>query len=281
MPDLSGKTIVITGATSGIGQVAAERLAEMGARIVQIARDKSRAEAALARLRPGAKHAVHFADLSSTADMKRVAAEVSAAEPRIDILVNNAGAMFNSRGVTIDNLERTFATNHVAYYVLTLGLLGRLSPTARIVNTASDAHRGARLDFNDLQSEKKYGAFPVYKKSKLANILFTRELARRLEGSKITANSLHPGFVSTRFGQGGGGWMPLIVKIGMSFAAISPEEGAKTIVYLASSDEVEGRTGGYYYKCRPSTPTTEAQDDSSARRLWDVTEALTGVTLVK
>jgi NAD(P)-dependent dehydrogenase (short-subunit alcohol dehydrogenase family) len=159
-----------------------------------------------------------------------------------------------------------------------MGLLDRLRAAsggpARIVNTSSDAHRGASLDFDDLQCERKYGAFPVYKKSKLANILFTRELARRLAGSNMTANSLHPGFVSTRFGHQTGGWMAWFIKA-LQFTAISPEEGAKTIVYLASSDEVAGKSGDYYYKCKVSTPTKEAQDDESARRLWGVTEKLT------
>lgn len=281
MPDLSGKTVVITGATSGIGQVAAESLAKMGARIVQIARDQARADAAVARLRAanaGVEHTVHLADLSRISEMKRVAGEVSAAEPRIDVLVNNAGAMFNSRMVTEDGLERTFAVNHVGYFVLTNLLLPGLKAAgmgARIVSTASDAHRGAKLDFDDLQSERGYSGFPVYKKSKLANILFTRELARRVTG--ITANCLHPGFVATRFGDEGGGWLPWLVKVAKATVAISPEDGAKTITYLASSAEVGDQTGLYFYKCRPSTPTREAQDDDAARRLWAETVRLTGL----
>ena len=277
MPDLTGKTVVITGSTSGIGQAAAERLAAMGARIVQVARDKSRADAALARLN-GSGHTVHLADLSSLSEMKRVAAEIAAAEPRIDILINNAGAMFASRGVTVDNLERTFAVNHIAYFVLTLGVLKNLTPNARIVSTSSDAHRIKNLDFDDLQSEKRYRSISAYGKSKLANILFTRELARRVK-TGITANCLHPGFVSTRFAQGNSGLISGSVRFFMKFAAMSPEKGADTIVYLASSDEVAGKSGGYYSKCKLVVPSKEAQDNESADRLWEFTEYLTGVTL--
>lgn len=276
MPPL---TIVITGATSGIGQVAAERLAQQGARIVQIARNQARGESTLARLHAinKAGHTIHYADLSRLSEMKRVAHEVAAAEPRIDVLINNVGAMYNSRIVTEDGLELTFATNHASYFVLTLGLLDRLKPGARIVNTASDAHRGAKLDFNDLQSANGYGGFEAYRKSKLANILFTRELARRVP-SGVTANSLHPGFVSTRFGNESGGLLASFFRFAKLFA-ISPEKGAETIVYLASSPEVAGVTGEYFYKCKRSIPTKEAQDDISAQRLWDETGRLTGVRL--
>src|SRR5580704_8581570 len=167
MADMRGKVVVITGATSGIGWVAAEKLARMGARLVLIARDRSRGEATLARLReagPGASHTVHYADLSTMAEMKRVAGEIAAAEARVDVLINNAGALFSSRQVTTDGLEMTFATNHMSYFVVTLGLADRLraTPGARVVNTSSDAHRRARLDFSDLQSSKGYRGFPVY-----------------------------------------------------------------------------------------------------------------------
>ena len=203
---MQGKVVVITGATSGIGQVAAETLAQMGARIVQVARDHSRGEAALQRLRecaPTAAHAIHYADLSRLNEMKRVAAEIAAAEPHVDVLANNAGALFSSYETTEDGLERTFAVNHLAYFVLTQGLRERLlaSAPARVINTASDAHHSGTLDFDDLQSEEafrktnvlkwmRYGgpAFEVYGRSKLYNILYTRELARQLAGTGVTAN---------------------------------------------------------------------------------------------
>jgi NAD(P)-dependent dehydrogenase (short-subunit alcohol dehydrogenase family) len=279
---MQGKVIVITGATSGIGQVAAENLAGMGARLVLVARDKARGETALARLRqagPGPLHTVHYADLSRIAEMKRVAAEIAAAEPRIDVLINNAGALFSSRQVTADGLEFTFATNHMAYFVLTHGLRLNLlaaAPTARVINTASDAHKGNKLDFSDLQSAKSYSGFKVYGRSKLANILYTRELARRWAGAGVTANTLHPGFVATRFGDESGGMLSFGVRIAKSFA-ISPEKGAETIVYLASSDEVSAISGKYFYKCRVATPTKEAQDDEAAQRLWVETEKLAGI----
>jgi len=291
--DMKGKVIVITGATSGIGQVAAEKLAGMGARIVQIARDRQRGEAAIERLRqlaPGIPHAIHYADLLRIAEMQRVAAEIAAREPRIDVLINNAGAMFGSRRLTEDGLERTFALNHMSYFVLTDGLRPRLaaSAPARVVNTSSDAHQPFTLDFDDLQSEKayrpnffewmRYGgpAFKVYGRSKLCNILFTRELARRLPGTRVTANCLHPGFVATRFGDESGGLMGFGIRVGKKFA-LTPEKGAETLVYLASSPEVAAVTGQYFYKCRPATLTAEAQNDDKARRLWQESERIAGV----
>jgi NAD(P)-dependent dehydrogenase (short-subunit alcohol dehydrogenase family) len=278
---MRGKVVVITGATSGIGQVAALKLAGMGARMVLIARDENRGEASLAELRrvgPQAKHTIHYADLSRLSEMKRVAAEIAAAEPRIDVLINNAGALFASRHVTEDGLELTFALNHMAYFVLTHGLRGRLegSAPARVVNTSSDAHKGNRLDFSDLQSATNYSGFKVYGRSKLANILYTRELARRWTGTGVTVNCLHPGFVATRFGDQSGGLLSFGVRVAKNFA-ISPEKGAQTIIYLASSDEVAGVTGKYFYKCREATPSEEAQDAQAARRLWIETERLAGI----
>jgi NAD(P)-dependent dehydrogenase (short-subunit alcohol dehydrogenase family) len=273
MPDsMRGKVVVITGATSGIGKVAAERLAGMGARIVFVARDKVRGEAELAILRglaPGIPHTVHYADLSRVAEMKRVGSEIAEAERRIDVLINNAGALFNHRTVTEDGLERTFATNHMSYFVLEHMLRQRVftSAPSRIINTSSDAHRRASLNFNDLQSEKNYSGFSVYSRSKLCNILFTRELSRRLSGTGVTANSLHPGFVATRFADESGGLGSYVIRAAKAFA-ISPEKGAETIIYLASSPNVANITGRYFYKCRETTPTPQAQDDQAAQRLW-------------
>jgi retinol dehydrogenase-12 len=278
---MQGKVVVITGATSGIGEVAAQRLADMGARIVLVARDKRRGEAALARLRSADKslsHSIHYGDLSRISEMKRLAAEIAAAEPRIDVLINNAGAIFGSRQLTADNLERTFATNHMAYFVLTLGLRERLlaSSPARIVNTASDAHTGRVLDFDDLQSAKGFSALNVYGRSKLCNILFTRELSRRWSGKGVTVNCLHPGFVATRIGNGSGGFLSHAARLAKTFA-ISPEKGAQTLVYLASSPDVAGVSGEYFYKCRPARPTAEARDDAAAKRLWVESAKLAGI----
>lgn len=274
---MQGKTVIITGATSGIGEVAAIRLAEQGARIVFTARDKARADATMAALRkanPVADHAVHMADLSTLAEMKRVG-RILAQEPQIDVLVNNAGALFNKRQETADGLEMTFALNHMGYFVITNILLNRLGPGARIVTVASNAHRGAKLKFDDLQSTRGYVGFPVYSKSKLANILFNRELARRAPQG-VTANALHPGFVATRFGDNSGGLMRTVLKVAKPIGAISPEEGARTIIYLASSPEVAGVTGEYFFECKPATPTAEARNDADARRLWEMSEAIAG-----
>jgi len=278
---MQGKTVVVTGATSGIGEVAADRLAQKGARIVFIARDRERGQETLRHLRAIAghdNHAVHYADLMKLSEQKRVAAEIAASEPQIDVLINNAGALFNSRQVTEDGLEKTFALNHMSYFTVTNVLLDKLkaTPGARIVSTSSDAHKGAKLNFDDLQSEKSYSGFGVYGRSKLMNILFTRELARRLAGTGVTANCLHPGFVGTRFGDQSGGVLSFLVKIAKNFA-LTPEQGAQTIIYLGSSPEVEGKSGGYYVKSKLATPTKEAQNDADAKRLWDASAKIAGV----
>ena len=278
---MKDKIVVITGGTSGIGEVAAERLAHMGARIILVARDRSRGERSLARLRdqaPNLAHTVHYADLTRISEMKRVAAEIAEAEPRIDVLINNAGALFGARRLTEDGLESTFALNHMAYFVVTAGLLPRLSASApaRVVNTASAAHQGASLDLDDLQSEKSFAAMKAYGRSKLCNILFTRELARRLEGAGVTANCLHPGFVATRIANESGGLISRFAGLAKLFA-ISPEEGADTVIYLASSPAVAARTGQYFYKRRPIAPSQAAQDDKAAFSLWERSAALAGI----
>jgi NAD(P)-dependent dehydrogenase (short-subunit alcohol dehydrogenase family) len=276
-----GKVVVISGATSGIGEVAAQRLAAMGARLVLIARDKARGQETLNRLpgnATGAAHAIYYGDLSRISETKRVAAQIAAAEPRIDVLINNAGALFGARGVTPDGLEKTFATNHMSYFVLTLGLRQSLvaAAPARVVSTASDAHKGYTLDFDDLQATKKYSSIGAYGRSKLCNILFTRELSRRWSGTGVSVNCLHPGFVATRFGDGSGGLLSRVVSVAKLFA-IPPEKGAETIVYLASSPEVAKISGEYFYKCRPATPTAAARDDEAAKRLWIESEKLAGI----
>lgn len=280
---MQGKTVVVTGGTSGIGEVAAVRLAEKGARIVLIARDPKRADVTMAILKQAnasAGHKVHFGDLSSIADAKRVAGEVAATETKIDVLVNNAGAVFLSRKTSVDGLEMTFATNHMNYFVVTNVVLDRLkaTPGARIVSTASDAHKSGRLDFDDLQSEKSYSSFRVYVTSKLCNILFTRELARRMEGTGVTANCLHPGFVGTRFGQNNATnvFMKALARTIMTFG-ITPENGAKTIIHLASSPDAATISGEYFYKCKIAETTLAAQDDDAAKRLWDVSAKLAGI----
>jgi NAD(P)-dependent dehydrogenase (short-subunit alcohol dehydrogenase family) len=216
--------------------------------------------------------------------MKRVGRAIADAEPRIDVLINNAGAMFGFRELTADGLERTFALNHLAYFVLTDSLRERLinSAPARVINTSSDAHRAGTIELDDLQSERAYrsgrwewmrfggAGYRVYARSKLCNILFTRALARHLAGTGVTANSFHPGFVATRFGDASGGLISFGLRIAKRFA-LTPEQGAETLIYLAASPDVEGVSGEYFVRARRAIPTSAAQDDEMARRLWDET----------
>ncbi|MGH8297730.1 MAG: SDR family oxidoreductase [Steroidobacteraceae bacterium] len=276
---MQGKTVVISGATSGIGAVAARHLAEQGARIVLVARDARRAEATLRALRaanPAAGHSAHLADLSRLREMKRVGAEIAAAEPRIDVLMNNAGMLVSRNERTEDGLEVMFATNHMSYFVITNLLLERLRAAggARIVSTASAAHHRGRLDFEHVQEQKGAAGYGT---TKLCNILFTRELARRIAGTGVTANCLHPGFVATRFGDNAGGPLRAGLAIAKRLFALSPEEGAKTLVYLASSPEAAGRSGGYYSQCAPAVPSAAAQSDATARRLWELSARIAGI----
>jgi retinol dehydrogenase 12 len=282
---MKGKTIVATGATSGIGAAAVLALAGMGARIVVIARDEARAKATMRKLEataPGLDHRLHLADLSRMAETRKVGAAIAAGEPRVDVLINNAGAIFSNRRVTPEGLELTFALNHMAYFVLTEALRERLIATApaRVVSTSSIAHERASLDFGDLQSAKGYGGLKVYSRSKLANILFTRELARRLAGTGVTANCLHPGVVATRFGESSGGMAGLLIPFLRPFF-ISAEKGADTIVHLASSPQVADTTGGYFIKRRITEPSAAARDDAAAKRLWIESEKLANAGALK
>jgi NAD(P)-dependent dehydrogenase (short-subunit alcohol dehydrogenase family) len=259
--------------------IAAERLATMGARLVLVARDRARGEETLDRVNavsPGAGHRLHYADLSRLSEMKRVGDEIAASERRIDVLINNAGAIFSRRLVTEDGLERTFALNHMSYFALTEILRDRLlaAAPARVINTASNAHRNGHLDFADLQSEQNYRSSVVYGTSKLCNILFTRELARRLSGTGVTANSFSPGFVATRFGDEAGGFPAIALRVGKLIFAKKPEQGAQTLVYLAASDDVARISGEFFYKSRPGKLTAEAQDDIKAWKLWAESERI-------
>ena len=271
MSTMRGKTVVVTGATAGIGREACERLAAMGASLALVVRDRPRAEALAADLaRIGAPSvSVHIGDLSRLAEVRRVAAEL-ASLPRIDVLLNNAGAVFNRREQTADGFERTFALNHLAYFTLTNVLRERLKATApaRVVNVASEAHRGAALMFDDLQTTRGYSGWLAYKRSKLCNILFTRALTRRLAGSGVTANALHPGFVATNFGNNNRGVFRVGLGIAKQFMAIPPADGAKTSVYLASAPEVANLSGLYFDKCAAREPSAEARNGEAAERLW-------------
>ncbi len=277
---MKGKTVVVTGATSGIGEQAALALAELGARIVLVARDENRAEATLGKLESAAPrlgHAVHLADLSSMAETRRVGLMIARSEPRVDVLINNAGAMFANRRVTAEGLEMTFALNHMAYFLMTAALAERLAAAApaRVVSTASTAHQGMSLDLSDLQGAKGYNGWRAYGRSKLANILFTREAARRLCGAGVTVNCFHPGVVATRFGSASGGWTSRLLPLARPFF-IQPHAGAETLVYLASSPEVANATSGYFVKRKAVEPSAAARDDRAAKDLWEASEALAG-----
>ncbi len=280
--EMQGKTVIITGGNSGIGLETAVGLARMGARTLITARDPGRASAAVAdiRSRSGSSDVdAAIFDLGSLASTRKGADELLERCERIDVLVNNAGVVLSDRRETEDGLEMTFAVNHLGPFLLTQMLLDRIkqSAPARIVNVSSTAHRTARkgLDFDDLQSRNGYRGMQVYGETKLANILFTIELARRLEGTGVTVNALHPGTVATGYGRDGdtNGLLAFGVKIITPFI-LTAEKGARTSIYLASSPEVEGVTGQYFVRCKPSSTTAAARDADAARRLWDESERL-------
>jgi NAD(P)-dependent dehydrogenase (short-subunit alcohol dehydrogenase family) len=279
---MDGKTVLITGATSGIGLVSARALAARGAHVALVGRDRIRTQSIADEIRSGSGGAqvdTLLADLSAMAEVRRLATEVLERYPRIDVLYNNAGALFMRREVTVDGFERTFALNHLAPFLLTnlLGARLKASAPARIITTASDAHTGAHIDFDDPQFEHtRYRGLQAYGQSKLANILFTYELARRLEGTGVTANALHPGFVATGFARNNG---PLY-RVGMTLirpAMISPQRGAETAIYLASDPAVAGVTGKYFNKNKPIRSSAVSYDEASARRLWELSARLVGL----
>jgi NAD(P)-dependent dehydrogenase (short-subunit alcohol dehydrogenase family) len=283
---MEGKTVVVTGGNSGIGFETAAALAGMGARVLVTARNADKGRAAVAAVTQrlagvGSVQLVVF-DLGDLASVRRGAAEILEQAPTLDVLVNNAGLVLTERAETVDGYEATFAINHLGPFLLTNLLLDRLraSSPARIVNVASNAHGGARhgMPFDDLQSTRRYRGMRVYGQSKLANILFTLELARRLAGTGVTANSLHPGTVRTGYGHDGDarGFLAFGIKISSPFF-LSPAKGARTSVYLASSPEVDGVSGEYFVKCRPHQPRRWAQDADAATRLWQVSEQLVGL----
>jgi NAD(P)-dependent dehydrogenase (short-subunit alcohol dehydrogenase family) len=277
---MQGKRVLVTGATSGIGQVAALTLAREGAELLLVGRDVLRAEATAQQVRqvaPTARVEVLLADLSSQAQVRRLAEDVKRRWDRLDVLLNNAGALIPTRQVTVDGLEMTFALNHLGYFLLThlLRPLLEAAPSARVVNVASEASRMGRMHFGDLQLERGYSPMKAYSQSKLANILFTRELARRLSGTRVSTTVLHPGFVASNFGSTHR-LINLFYKVARPFA-LTPEQGADTAIYLASSPEVEGVSGEYFIKRKRRRPAPQGRDDAAAKRLWEESERLTGL----
>jgi NAD(P)-dependent dehydrogenase (short-subunit alcohol dehydrogenase family) len=279
--DMTGKVCVVTGASRGIGQATALGLAKLGATVVAVARDPARGAAVVEDItaRSG-NQAVHLllADLSSQAEIRRLAGEITAHFDRLHVLINNAGAVNMEHSTTVDGIETTFAVNHLAYFLLTNLLLPNLkaSAPARIINVSSDAHKGSQIRFDDLQGERRYSGWAAYSRSKLANILFTYDLARRLEGTGVTANCLHPGTIASGFGKNNRGWLRWGLTLISPFVA-KPEKGAETSIYLASSPEVEGVTGKYFYNCKEVRSSPASYDKAVAARLWQVSAEMTGL----
>jgi NAD(P)-dependent dehydrogenase (short-subunit alcohol dehydrogenase family) len=279
MTTMEGKICLITGGTNGIGKSTAQALAQMGATVVIVGRNAQKTSQVVDEIRSltrSQKVEALLADLSSQREVQRLAGEFKSKYSQLHVLLNNAGAMFWSRQLTVDGLETTFALNHLAPFLLTNLLLDTIkaSAPARIINVSSAAHRGGKMDFEDLQSERRYTGMGVYGQSKLANILFTLELSRRLEGTGVTANALHPGFVNSGFAKNNPG---LIFKL---FGAIgpllarSPERGAETSIYLASSPDVQGVTGKYFSDSKVTQTAPQATDGAAAKKLWEVSAEL-------
>ena len=286
---LQGKICLITGATSGIGRVAAQNLAERAAHVVLVGRNPEKVSAAVAEIKQSSGNAAVeglLADLSRQRQVRALAEQVQAAYPQLDLLINNAGAVFSERQETEDGLEMTFAVNHLAYFLLTNLLLDNLKAAgaahggARIINVASNAHRRvAGLNFDDLQSRHGYSGFSVYGASKLANLLFNSELARRLkqQGAPVTANAMHPGMVHTGFGSNNHSPFWRLAYVFINLLGRTPEQGADTVVYLATAPELANVSGGYFYERKAVQPSAAARDSQAAQRLWAVSERLTGL----
>jgi NAD(P)-dependent dehydrogenase (short-subunit alcohol dehydrogenase family) len=281
---LTGRTILVTGATNGLGLATAEALARMGAAVIIHGRSSDKAKRVVTGLvRVTGNQQVSFvqADFASLADVRRLAEDLNERLPRLDGLINNAGTAVIGRPMTLtgDGYEITFAVNHLAPFLLTNLLLDKIkkSAPARIVVVASEAHRSVKLDLDDLMGERGGVGFRAYSRSKLANILFARALAKRLEGSGVTVNAVHPGVVHTGLLSMSSTPYKLIMILG-GWLMKSAQQGARTTVYLASSPEVEGRSGGYYANCTLTEPTADARDDVAAERLWQMSANLVGLS---
>ncbi len=275
---MTGRVCLITGGTGGLGKETALALARLGASVSIVARDAAKGQAVVEEIQAQTGNPqveALRADLSSQASIRSLADEFKRRHERLHVLVNNAGGVFNPRRVTVDGLEMTFALNHLAYFLLTALLLDTLkaSAPARVVSVSSEAQSNGRINFDDLQGEKRYSAMTAYSQSKLANILFTVELARQLAGTGVTANVVHPGAVRTNFGKSATGLFRWVVRLAGPFM-LTPARGAETIVYLASSPEVEGMTGQYFANKKARPLPAAASDTALVRRLWDVSAAL-------
>ena len=271
---MNGKVCLVTGATDGIGKVSARVLAELGAKVIIVGRNPEKSAIVLAELRSISGNEnidLLMADLAVMQEVRDLAEQVISRYDRIDVLLNNAGGYFTKHKITRDGLEMTFALNHMSYFLLTNKLMELLkySAPARIVNVSSDAHYGVDMEFENLNGEQEYKAWKAYQKSKLANVLFSYELLKKVPGN-ITVNCLHPGFVATNFGHNNGGFFGPVLKIAQRISAIDPEEGAKTSIFLCSAPEVKGVSGKYFYKCQPKTSSRESRNMDTGKRLWQI-----------
>ncbi len=278
---MDGKVVLITGGTSGIGKAAAKALAGMGAEVVVTGRNRQKGEGVLQEIRSESGNnrvSLLLADLAAQAEVRRLAKEFRASHDRLDVLVNNAGLYKTRRTETPDGIEMTLAVNHLAPFLLTNLLLDLLKKSApsRVINVSSEAERWGKIDLDDLQSERRYRGFPVYGKSKLANIMFTYELAERLRGTGVTANCIHPGSVNTNMGKNERGVGILLFRAFKPFMR-SPKKGADTLVYLAASPDVQGRTGEYFIDREVATPSKQAYDRTLREQLWEASEELTNL----
>ncbi len=281
LPPAADQVYLVTGATDGIGLITAQELARTGAQVVVTGRNPEKGAAAVARIRAATgNEAVAYlnADLSSQAEVRRLAADFLGRYDRLDVLINNAGGSFLRRQLTVDGLEMTFALNHLAYFLLTHLLLDRIkaSAPARIINVSSGAHRNAEIQFENLMLERGYGVMKAYGQSKLANVLFTYEMARRLAGTGVTINAVHPGLVATNIGRNNGVLVRTVLSL-IQRNARTPEEGAETSIYLATAPELTGVTGKYFKDKKDIATSTASYDEAAARRLWEVSEALVGL----
>lgn len=283
--DMTGKQVMITGCTAGLGRAAAIALAKMGATLSLVCRNRSKGEDLVSEIQRTSGQQdceLYVGDLNSQRDIRAIAACFLEKDLSLDVLFNNAGVVMQKRTTTPDGFETTFGVNHLAYFLLSVLLIKRLaaSPAARIVNTASDAYKfsGGRLNFDDLQGDRRYSTFGAYAASKLANILFTRELARRVRDSNVTVNAFHPGMVGSDFAKNNG-WFAQVAMTLLKPLSRTPQKGAETGIYLCTSPEVENLTGGYYFNCAIHETRAAARNDADALRLWEISEELTGASL--
>ena len=278
---MANKIFLVSGATDGIGRITALKLAQQGGHVILVGRDAAKGARVLDDIKSASGNTdieFELADLSSQSDIRALAERLNDRLAHLDVLVNNVGAWFQRRSLSVDGIEMTFALNHLGYFLLTGLLLDKLKalPAARIVNVSSMAHTGKQVDLDDPQGEFGYSGWRAYQASKLANILFTYNLAEKLEGGSVSVNCLHPGFVASKFGHNNGGWLKWLMVVAQQLMAINEEKGARTSVYLASAPEVEGVSGKYFVKSKIAESSAVSHERAARERLWRLSEELSG-----